>query len=201
MEMRPATISDFVWEFGLAETQNDERHDRMYSRGLGSDLFHRVRSNQRQALTEVDWERLRATIEATRPDYISSLWPLDLERKIGWLETGLVPELRVPFLEIFRPLAPSQILSDFVKSLEAGPPTARLAVEENFRSIRTAFDPSRMLGAPLVIGERATGPFTIVEGVTRLSVLCSRERHGEPTPPSVRLVLGVGSRASRWPFW
>jgi len=34
--------TDFFWEFARAEVQNDSRHDRMYSLGLGPDLFARV---------------------------------------------------------------------------------------------------------------------------------------------------------------
>ena len=201
MQLQPATLSDFLWEFALAETQNDERHDRMYSQGLGPDLFRRVRSNQRQELEAVDLGRLRATIEATRPDYLSPLLSLELAWNVGWIETHALSELRIPALNIFRPLAPSRRLSDFVASLEASPSHPGLAVEENFRRIRPAFDPSRMLGAPVVIGEGATGPFTIVEGMTRLSVLCSRERHAESVPQGIRLIVGIGLRASRWPFW
>lgn len=201
MDVHPGTFSDLLWEFALAETQNDERHGRMYSQGLGPELFHRVRANRREELTRADWERLRTTVVATRPEYLSPLLSLELTWNTGWMETREIAELRTPGLNLFRSLAPSRGLAEFVTSLESGKPVSGLAVEENFRRIRPSFDLSRMLGAPVVIGERSTGPFTIVEGMTRLSVLCSRERHAELVPPGIRLIVGLGSRAKEWPFY
>lgn len=201
MDVRPATLNDLLWEFALAETQNDVRHDRMYSQGLGPDLFYRVRTNQREELKHADWELLRSTVLATRPDYLPPILSLELSWNTGWIETRELGELKTPGLNMFRPLAPSRRLAEFVASLENERLVSGLAVEENFRRIRSTFNPSRMLGAPVVIGERSTGPFTIVEGMTRLSVLCSKVRHAEPVPPGIRLVVGLGNRAKEWPFY
>lgn len=201
MDLQPATLSDLFWEYALAETQNDERHDRMYSRGLGPELFLRVRANKWEELTPKDWDRLRATVEATRPDYVSPLLSLDLSWKVGWIETEEIPMLRTPGLNIFRPFAPSRGLAEFATSLQTKRALSSLAVERNFWRMVPRFDPTRMLGAPVVIGKDISGPFTIVEGMTRLSVLCARVKNAESVPPRIRIVVGLGTRAREWPFF
>lgn len=201
MELRRATLADFLWEFCLAETQNDTRHGRTYSRGLGPDLFRRVRGNHREGLAREEWGRLRSTVVATRPDYLGSLLSLGLRWNRGRIAAREIGELKVPALHLFRPLAPSRSMQEFVSSLERGERGNDIAVAKNFRRIRPIFEDSRRHGAPIVIGASARGPFTIVEGMTRLSVLWSRQRHAEPAPASCPLVVGIGPRVVDWPFY
>ncbi len=201
VDRRPVSSSEALWEFAVAETQNDVRHDRAYSRGLGPGLFERVRTDRRTGRTRADRRRLRSTVVGTRPKYLASLVSLQLSWSTGEIAAREIPGLRVPNLDLFRPRAPSRGLAEFVESLEAEKGDPDLAVAANYRRIRGAFRPGRMRGAPVVIGERSGGPFTIVEGMTRLSVLCSKVTHGERVPARVRVVAGLGARARAWPFY
>jgi hypothetical protein len=199
-KLRPASLVDLFWEFAVAETQNDERHDRLYSLGLGTDLFTRVRANKRGSITPGEWERVRSTVLGTRPEYLPPLLSLRLRWNTGWVETAKLAEFNVPRLNIFLPTAPSRKLSEFAAAVERGArPGNNFA--EHYQRLRRTFQAVKMVGAPVVLCEVEIGPFTIVEGLTRLSVLCSRFSSGEAVPPRVRLLIGKGRAAAKWQFF
>ena len=170
----------------------------MYSRGLGPDLFARVRSGKKDGLSQSEHSTVRTTVLSTRPEYLRPLRRLGLRWSYGELPSRALPRLRVPNLNIFRPTAPSRLLRDFASALDRGALTLWPPVAKNFRRIRPRFDPSRMVGVPIVIGTSLRGSFTIVEGLTRLSLLASRWERGEPVPPEIRLLIGVGPKARHW---
>lgn len=196
--LTPATVDDLFWEFARAEVRNDARHDRMYSRGLGAELVSKVRSGQRGVLSRSERARVRATVLSTRPGYLRPLLRLGLRWSYGELPSGELLQLRVPDLDIFRSTAPSQLLQDYAAALDRGGPHLWPPLAKNFRAIRPRFDPRRMVGVPIVIGSSPRGPFTIVEGTTRLSVLVSRLGRGQSRPPKIRLLFGLGPRAPHW---
>lgn len=200
MELRKGSVSDLFWEFGYAESQNDERHDRCYSQGLGPGLFERVRAGERGTLTPQDWERLRATVVGTRPEYLRPLETLELEWLQGWVRPGELPELKVPRLNIFLPSAPSRRLAEFVETLEEGGQPGN-GFASHYERLKGSFDPQKVRGAPVLLCESDQGPFTIVEGMTRLSVLCCRSSLGRPVPPRVQVLVGRGPRVVEWPFY
>jgi hypothetical protein len=196
--LEAATETDLFWEFARAEVRNDLRHDRTYSRGLGPALLARVRSGARTGLGTSDRSVLRATVLATRPEYLRPLLRLGLRWSFGRLPPEELPRLRVPNLDIFRSTAPSRRLRDFAAALDRETPGLWPPVAENYRAMRPRFDPGQMVGAPIVVGATLRGPFTVVEGLTRLSVLASRWQRGEPVPPGIRILLGVGPRVRDW---
>ncbi len=193
-----ASWTDFFWEFALAEVQNDRRHDRMYARGLGSDLFARVRLRKKDGLDLSERSQIRSTVLSTRPEYLRPLLRLGLRWSYGELPPRELPRLRTPDLNIFRQTAPSRLLRDFASALDREVPTLWPPIAKNYRRMRSRFDPSRMVGVPIVIGISLRGPFTIVEGLTRLSVLALRWQRGESVPPGIRILIGVGPRARTW---
>jgi len=200
-KLRPASLVDFFWEFARAEVQNDSRHDRKYSRRLGPDLFARVRLGKKDGLDRSDRALVRSTVLSTRPEYLRPLSRLGLRWFYGELPPRELPKLLVPDLNIFKPTAPSRLLRDFASALDRGAPTLWPPVARNYRRMLPRFDPLRMVGVPIVIGTYLRGPFTIVEGLTRLSVLCSRFSSGKALPPRVRLLIGKGRAAAKWQFF
>jgi hypothetical protein len=193
-----ASSFDPFWEVARAEVQNDRRHERAYSRGLGPELFARVRAEEKDAIGRADRARLRSTVLSTRPEYLRPLLRLGLRWSYGELPPSGVPRLRVPNLNIFRPTAPSRMLREFAEALDRRAPAAWPPVAENYRRMRSRFDPRRMVGTPIVVGTSRRGPFTIVEGLTRLSVLASRRARQQSTPSGVRVLFGLGPTAARW---
>ncbi len=196
-----APAADFYWEFARAETQNDARHSQIYSRGLGPALFARVRHGKKDGVDRSELSLIRSTVLSTRPEYLRPLLRLGLRWSFGDLPSASLIQLRVPDLEIFRPTAPSRLLGDFASALDREERGVWRPVARNHRRIRSCFDPDRMVGTPIVVGTSPQGPFTIVEGLTRLSVLASRFGSGETVPPRSRLLIGVGPKASAWRFF
>ncbi len=196
-----ASPTDFFWEFARAEVQNDRRHDRMYSRRLGPNLFAQVRSGKKDGIVRSELSLIRATVLSTRPEYLRPLLRLGLRWSFGELPAQELPHLRVPNLDIFRPTAPSRLLGDFALALDRGERGVWRPVARNYRRIRPRFDPGRMAGVPIVVGTSPQGPLTIVEGLTRLSILASRLRRGEPVPATSRLLVGLGPKARSWRFF
>ena len=194
----PASLFDLFWEFARAEVQNDHRHQRAYSRGLGPELFARVRAGERERLDRSARSRLRSTVLLTRPEYLRPLVRLGLRWSFGELPPSGLSRLRVPNLDIFRPTAPSRMLHDLAEALERGTSSVWPPLAQNYRRMRPRFDPRRMIGTPVVIGTSPRGPFTIVEGLTRLSVLASRWERRQTVPPRIRLLFGLGPTARRW---
>ena len=126
---------------------------------------------------------------------------LDLTWGRGDLWTDKLLELRTPNLDLFRPYAPSRSLAEFARRIEAAEGSTEPAVVRNLRRIQADFDPAQMIGLPVVLAEQPTGPFTIVEGMTRLSILCSKLLQSERVPERIRLLVGFGSRVRRWPYF
>jgi len=196
-----ASPTDFFWEFARAEAENDARHDRTYSRGLGPGLLARVRSGTKDGLDRSELSRIRSTVLSTRPEYLRPLLRLGLQWSFGALPSANLPRLRVPALDIFTPTAPSRLLGDFAQALDRGERSVWRPVALNYQRMRPRFDPGRTVGGPIVVGTSQQGPFTIVEGLTRLSILASRLRRGEPVPAMSRLLVGMGPRARTWRFF
>jgi hypothetical protein len=58
-----------------------------------------------------------------------------------------------------------------------------------------------MNGVPILVARRRAGPYTLIEGTTRMCVLLSKQRHGEIDAPWVLIVLGVSLRLGQWEFY
>ena len=196
--LEDASLNDFLWEFARAELQNDSRQGRIYRRRLGSELFARVRSGVKEGLDRSERPLVRNTVLSTRPEYLRPLLRLGLRWSYGELPPQELSRLRVSDLNIFRPTAPSRLLQNFAAALDRGGPALWPPVAKNYCRMRPRFDPDRMVGVPIVIGTSRRGPFTIVEGLTRLSVLASRRLRGEPLPRGTHLLLGLGPKARDW---
>ena len=196
-----ATRADFFREFARAEVHNDARHNRAYSRGLGLDLFARVRSGDMDGIDRKGHSLIRSTVISTRPTFLRPLLRLGLRWSYGDLSPSGLSRLRVPDLDIFRHTAPSRCLGDFVLALDRGEGGVWRPLARNYGRMRSRFDPRRMVGVPIVVGATSRGPFTVVEGLTRLSILVSRLGRGEPVPRRIRALIGLGPKAENWKFF
>jgi hypothetical protein len=58
-----------------------------------------------------------------------------------------------------------------------------------------------MRGLPILVAEKEEGPYTEVEGLTRMSCLLSKMNKGEAVPDSISAILGVSPRIREWNFY
>jgi hypothetical protein len=103
-------------------------------------------------------------------------------------------------LRIFVRIAPSRRLMDMTTALDHG------SVPQgwdplNYPRLRSTFKLSRMHGNPILVAQRPSGPYTLIEGVTRMCVLLSKSLQGEIDLPHIPVVLGVSRRFDRWDFF
>jgi hypothetical protein len=204
VRLRPVPEFEFFFEFAVAEVRNDRRHDRRYSEALSPELFARLEAGRHRGLSAMDRAAIREAVLRTRPEYLEPLMGLGLTWQKGSLPSRDLPGLRPPRLHMFRPYSPSRSLPEFARALAARRALPRRdlgPLRANYRRMRRDFDLRRLRGRPILVGASARGPFTIVEGMTRLSVLCSKYLEGEPVPARVPVLVGTGARAVRWPFY
>lgn len=102
-----------------------------------------------------------------------------------------------PFLD----LAPSRLLGEFVRALDAGRDVPREDFAANYRRLRSSFDSIKMRGVPILVAESREGPITEVEGLTRMACLLSKHMAGERVPSRVKAVLGESARLREWNFY
>ncbi len=125
---------------------------------------------------------------------------LGTEWFLGDLRSASWGEVRVMNLRIFTDMAPTRRLRELASALDNGA-TPRIWKSSYYPHLRSTFDLSRMNGCPIMVAEQPTGPYTLVEGSTRMCVLVSREMHGELVPSRIQMLLGVSTSLSRWEFY
>jgi hypothetical protein len=108
--------------------------------------------------------------------------------------------MRVMNLRIFTEIAPTRRLMELATALDNGAVPLNWQ-PSNYRHLRSTFDLSMMHGDPIVVAEHPTGPYTLVEGVTRMCALVSRHSRGEFEEARIPMLLGVGPRLGGWEFY
>jgi len=69
----------------------------------------------------------------------------------------------------FAAYAPTRRIAEFVHKLdERVPLTGDEVFADNYYRFRPRFDPAKLIGRPILLAPRETGPFTELEGLTRL---------------------------------
>lgn len=163
-------------------------------------LRERVLHGARNRLSKADWEDLGSAVLSTRADLLRPRIDLGMRWYLATLPPDPLPRVRVMKLRIFAPLAPERTLDEFVTSLDRGA-VPRVWSRSNYRRLRSTFEPSRMHGLPILVAVRPSGPYVILEGTTRLSVVLSQQRAGELPRAAIPVVLGVGRLLRRWEFY
>jgi hypothetical protein len=194
------TARDVYWNFARAEFEVPAGGPRHAAPPISAQLRRRIERGDRDHLSPHDWRELRAAVLSVRGAIVRPL----LVRVKKWYLAELSPddirELRVMNLHIFTSIVPSRGLIDFAASLDRGAfPT--IWDPRFYRALHARFDPRKMHGIPIVVGARDSGPFTLIEGTTRMSVVASRLRLGEPVGDSLPVVLGLGPAVAGWEWY
>jgi len=201
-DLSPATEEDLYWEWMRAEVDvppgSPRYHDR-FAHGLDARQLALLAGGDQGALGANDWNALRTAFRKLRGDYLDPLLGSGTRWAYGDLPIRELCEVRIPNLTIsLVPLAPSRRLDEYVASLDSGKETPDLPNHLIYRFMRPLFDTRRAKGCPVFVAERPEGPYVLAEGLTRVCILVSRFVKGEPTPQSVRILLGVSDRAREW---
>jgi hypothetical protein len=199
-DLDPCSAEDMLWEWAKAEVKSS-RFSRYFDE-LSVEIRSKLYAGDRSQINAAEFHAITTVVRQKRGPLISG--PLRLQTKwyTGRLRLTSLLELRVMNWPPFVSLCPSRQLSEFVESLDRSEtPTDDALFLSNYQDLRKNYDESKFNERLILITNQICGPFTIVEGYTRLSVLCSRTLHNQPiTLPHIKVIIGVCPKLSEWYF-
>jgi hypothetical protein len=200
-DLRRATYRDLLWNFAYSEIDSVSRHGDAWRAAVGPTLTQRLAISDSDRISVDDWSVIERTLLATRGWFLASLLALEPSWYSGVIELEQVGSIQVlrhpPFLSI----APSGRIGDFVRALDAGEDTPGDRFAARYRALQPVFTPARARGRPVLVTPTLDGPFTEIDGLTRLSILWSRRRSAPRWPTDLPVMLGVGPTIAQWPFY
>lgn len=197
--MSEAREEDLFWEFAVAEFDSD-RYGSFLLRRLSPKLTKLVQSGDKSVLTEGQWAELRTAVLGYRGGYIQSLIDLGVTWQCGRIPIGDCANVRLVRDDELLGLAPSRTLAELVDALDKVGSRSGGGFATNYRLLRPIFDLTKAKGLPVLVCEERVGPFTEVEGLTRLAVRYSFSIHGTQQAIPVYVLVGFCPRLREWYF-
>src|SRR6266516_2119723 len=193
----PGSERDLWWNWAIAELDST-RFGEAFRYWIPVELQTKVHANRREALTQSDWDRLKAAVLNIRFPILLDLLQLGIVWYRGELDPSDLPDVRIMNYEPHVRLAPSRTLSAFSAALDAGrSPPGEGGFGENYRIVRNMFSPDSTHGRPILVAEAASGPFILLEGYTRLTIMTSLWSAGK-FDSQIPILLGVCPRLKEW---
>jgi hypothetical protein len=198
MSFTPCDERELFWNFARAE-QDSPRFGPHYANVLSERLLERIRVDRKSELDSKDWRDLERAVRGLREPLVGQLLRFGTSWFTGGLPIEELPRVRLLNYAPFVDLAPTRELSEFVAGLDVGlVPTGEAAFAENYLRMRRSFDPRKLHGLPVLIAEREGGPYTEIEGLTRMAVMTSRFLEGNSIGLRVEILLGMCHRFNEW---
>jgi hypothetical protein len=199
-EIRKVSKRDMIWHWARAEIRS-ERFSAIYA-SLNLPLRELVEANKRKKLTAADWRTLTATVSSGRSPLLKGILRLGTTWYAATLDLRELPQLRLLNLPSFLQFSPTRTLVELVEGLDS----QRISTVDSefqkfisaYRKLRMDFSMEKMEGYPVLIADRIEGPYIILEGYTRLSVLASKYFKRELTSTNITVLLGVCSKLVNW---
>jgi hypothetical protein len=190
--------NQLYWNFACAEVRSP-RYGSAYNEFLGPRLAGLVRGADATRLQSSDWDLVRRAVIRIREPIVGQLPFLDFAWFLGEVAIEELALVRLMNVVHFAAFAASRTLAEFVRRLDDGDaPTGDEKFAANYRRFREQFDPAKVVGRPIMLVPHLDGPYTELEGLTRLSTLLSKWNHSEPVPATVPVLLGVSERVNEW---
>jgi len=197
LDVTPGSQQDLWWNWAIAEVDSAR-----FGAGLGSrmtlELQAKVRAGMREALTSSDWNSLKDAVTEFRKPILLDLLRFPTVWYQGELDSSELPNVRIMNYEPHVKISPSRTLSDFATALDAGRNSGETEFGGNYRKVRAAFRVDKVRGRPILVAEAKSGPFILLEGYTRLTVMTSLIREGKINPQLISVLLGVCHRLREW---
>lgn len=193
-EITPAEV---LWQWALAEWDSTRFRD-WYPDVPGA--AERLRTGLPYDRTQDVDQRIIRAVAYARGSLLADVPPESVAWWRGALETHELAALRTLALPEFRTLAPdSALLSGMSAALENGHDArADIPFLEPYREMRAMFDPARIRGMPILLAERAAGPFHLLEGYRRMTLLHARFSAGTFPEQEIAVVVGIWPRLKGW---
>ncbi len=197
MPFKPCADKELYWNFACAEA-NSPRYGGFYQR-LPAPLLDRIRRGKRDELSEGDWIIVQAAVIALRSPLTAQLVELGTDWHEGPLPIETLDQVRLLNYSPFVQLAPSRDLGAFVTALDEGrDPPGDEGFGQNYRRFRQEYDPGKWVGRPVLVAPALKGPYTEIEGLTRMCTLISKRRAHEVVGAEVPVLVGVCLQFDQW---
>jgi len=195
-DLVPGSQRDLVWHWLRAELESS-RYARSYG-FLNPDLSAKVFMADKASITDEEWMNLAQALFYVRAPLLKGLLRQPTTWYTGTMSLSEIPDLKVmwpAYLEI----SPNHNLRDLVTAIDAGQvPKHEKKFVDNYKQFRDVFKYNPQTGWPILIGEKKEGPYLLLEGYTRFSVLTSKFLKGELPDASIPVVLGLSDRLDDW---
>jgi hypothetical protein len=191
---------DVFCQFAAAEVDSP-RYGQPFESIVGQVKATRLRTTPLELWTDADCDAGVAGVTAIRGHYVRSIFALEPEWRIGSIPIQELADIRLIQLPAFASIAPRRTLFEFVRALDSGRDTQGDSFGSSYRQFRPKFDVASMRGLPILLAKSDVGPYTEVEGLTRLCCLLSMHLNGETVPDAVDVVLGISRRVESWPWY
>jgi hypothetical protein len=200
ISLKPASAQDLYWNFARAEFEIPTHGQRHTQPTISNELRDRLLRDERSTFSERDWADLRNALLSTRSNIVRPLLEFEPVWFVGELPSTEWAALRVMNLRIFLTLAPSRRLDELTQALDQGlfPTTWNPSL---YPRLRSSFDLTKMHGIPIILATQSTGPYTLVEGTTRMCALLSKKRRDELQVEKVPMLLGVSPHFIEWEWF
>lgn len=192
----PADSDDVVWNFLAAELDSPRWRARLEA-VLPPVVVERLRTSSRDHLPSEELASARRALLAHRGRFVEFLLDASTNWRYGRLPTARLETLRVIAEGDFLERAPTRLLGEFARRTDEGVPPIP-DFDPGYRTLRSGFDRNAMRGIPILLGASERGPFTIAEGLTRLTCLASLRREGRPVPEGLEILVGTNAGLARW---
>ncbi len=201
LDLSPCSEEEFLWNFAYSEVDSESRHGDAWRAQVGPRLLETLQRGARDELRPADWAVLCEVLCRVRGWYIPQL----LATGVRWHRTRFpvkrLGEVRLIRHQPFLAIAPSCRLDEFVHALDAGGETPGDRFAARYRRLRSGFLPERARGLPMLVATQPSGPYTEVDGLTRMSMYLSRFQQGETVPASLELLVGLSEKLPEWPYF
>ena len=194
-DIRDGSEQDLVWNWARAEIES-ERHSRHYN--LPPRLLQFLQNDQRPDLTQEDWKVLADAVFSVRGPLLKGLRRLSTGWSTGVLNYEELLDLKIMGWSGFVSWAPSGSFEEFVRAVNRGQPPVTKEWLSHYLKLRGSFDETKIKGCPILVSKKKDGPYTIVEGYGRLSVLTSHYLEGKLPAGEINIVLGICERLEDW---
>ena len=117
----------------------------------------------------------------------------------GTMASGQLSQLRTINFFPFVNAVPSRSFGDLVSVwIQQDREIPNTDLTQNVRRIVGGFALDRMQGRPIVVAETLDGPYFLVEGYTRCSVLLLKHYDGSLRDVDVPVLIGLAPQLRRW---
>ncbi len=197
MDLTPCSERELYWNFACAEA-NSPRYGGVYAQ-IPPPLLDRIKRGAHDELSAGDWQVVTAIVKAYRAPLLDGLAELGTDWYHGALSVASLEAVRLLNYAPFVRLAPHRDLGSFVTALDAGlDPPGDENFGQNYRRFRITYDSGKSRGLPVLVAPGLGGPYTEIEGLTRMCSLISKLRASEPVEPQVSVLVGVCVQFDYW---